>query len=78
MTVQPTATADKKHGSSEYWAAYGIYVFIFVAFLSVCTVAIISTSQEEANNTGFKAITTKTPTAFFDKTYMRKESSVKH
>ena len=78
MTAQPAVTIEKKHDSSEYWAAYGIYVFIFVAFLAVCTVAIISTSQEEANNTGFKAITTKTPTAFFDTTYMRKDPNVKH
>lgn len=73
-----TEQAAQKHDRSEYWAAYGIYVFIFLAFLTVCTVAIISTSQEEANKTGFKAITTKTPTAFFDKTYMHKAPSGKH
>jgi hypothetical protein len=63
----------KKHAKSEYMMAYGVYVLIFAAFVSVCTIAIVLTSSQEANKTGFKAITTKTPTAFFDKTYMKKE-----
>ena len=72
MSTQ-AASNKTQHSPSEYFLAYGVYVLIFVAFISVCTIAIITTSAQEANKTGFRAITTKTPTSFIDRTYMAPE-----
>lgn len=66
---------QSKHSKSEYYTAIVVYGLVFVTFVSVCTVAVILTSQREAEKTGFRAIETEAPVSFFDQTYVKKEKS---
>ena len=73
MTVQ--ATQENSHSRSEYLTAWVVYGLILGTFVTVATVAVILTSQREAQKEGFRAIETAQPISFFDKTYMKKSPS---
>lgn len=62
---------------AEFHTARNIYFVVFGTFVAICAVAIIVTSQQEANQTGFKAIETEQPMLFFDKTYTKSSHSTK-
>ncbi len=71
-----TAVSGKSHDQlaadrkAEFIAARNVYITIIVLFVSICTIAVIVTSQMEAAKTGFHPITTKAPMSFIDRTYM--------
>ena len=52
-----------------------IYVLVFATFLSICAIAVITTSSQEQSKTGFQAIQVEKPISFFDQTYVAPESS---
>ncbi|MBY0450646.1 MAG: hypothetical protein K2X01_08495 [Cyanobacteria bacterium] len=52
--------------------AWGLAVFVFLTFMSVCAVAVVTTMNIEANKPGFKAIEVSQPISFLDNTYLKK------
>jgi hypothetical protein len=68
----PTKTPEQREVErrAEFVAARNTYIIIIGTFLTMCIVAVIVTTQQEAARTGFRPITTKAPMSFIDKTYM--------
>lgn len=60
---------------AEFVAARNTYIIIIASFLTVCTVAVIVTTQLEARKTGFRPIQTEKPMSFIDKTYVVKDKA---
>lgn len=48
-----------------------IYALVLVTFLSICTIAVVTTSSQEQAKTGFKVIQVAKPISFFDQTYVQ-------
>jgi hypothetical protein len=71
---QEELQADRK---AEFIAARNVYIVIIVSFLTVCTIAVIATTQMESQKTGFRAIQTQQPMSFIDKTYMYQDKKSK-
>ncbi len=66
----PEQLKKEAEHQAQFRAARNVYLIIVASFLTVCTVAVIITMKTAASQTGFQAIHTSTPIAFFDKTYM--------
>jgi len=64
---QEELQAERK---AEFIAARNVYIVIILSFVMVCTIAVIATTQMEAQKTGFRPIQTQRPMSFIDKTYM--------
>jgi hypothetical protein len=68
--TQPRAMTPAEHKRSAMVARF-IYAAIILSFVSVCTVAVLTTSQMERTKPGFKAITVTKPISIFDTTYLK-------
>ena len=71
--TQPNNTAAEH--KAEFATARNIYFIVFGTFIAICAVAIIMTTQQESQKSGFRAIETDQPMLFFDKTYTKKSPS---
>lgn len=72
MTQTRKLTPEEHQRAVKY--ARMTYAIIIFSFLSVVTIAVVTTMAMEKSNTGFHAITVKKPISFFDKTYLKQES----
>ena len=72
VTPSPQPANDAAAHKAEFTTARNIYFIVFGTFVAICAVAIIMTTQQESQKTGFKAIETDQPMLFFDKTYTKK------
>ena len=67
---QPRAMTSEEHKRSAMVARF-IYAAVILSFVSVCTVAVLVTSQMERSKPGFKAITVTKPISIIDTTYLK-------
>lgn len=73
--IQETKLSPEEHKRAVIFARL-VYVMVAVAFVSICTVAVLASMEMEKHRTGYKPITVKTPISFFDRSYMKEEPAV--
>jgi len=66
---QQELSPAEKHRRAQLYARL-TYAAVIVTFLSVCTVAVVTTMNNERNKEGFKAIHVTKPISFIDYTYV--------
>lgn len=64
--------SPEQHKRSRRFAII-TYSMVIVTFVSICTIAVVTTMQMEKNKQGFKAIKVTKPISFIDYTYVDKE-----
>jgi hypothetical protein len=61
---------EKERHKSAVNNARFAYIAVFVAFISVCVIAVTAIMAMEKKKTGFHAIKVTQPISYFDRTYM--------
>lgn len=69
---QQQLSPAEKHRRAQLYARL-TYAAVIVTFLTVCSVAVVTTMNNERNKEGFKAIHVSKPISFVDYTYVDKK-----
>lgn len=70
-STRPITDAEKHRRAKLY--ARLTYAAIIIVFLSVCTVAVLTTMNIESQREGYRPIEVSKPISFFDYTYVKKD-----
>ena len=65
--------SPEQHKRSQRFAII-TYTMVIVTFVSICTIAVVSTMSMERNKKGFQAIKVTKPISFIDTTYLPKKT----
>jgi hypothetical protein len=75
--VTTSKLSKEEHRKSALFARL-TYAAIIVTFVTLCTVAVVVTMNEERNKKGFRAIKVTQPISFIDRTYLDGKPADQH
>lgn len=76
MAIVSKLMTEAEHKRST-WVARIMYALVMLTFISVCTIAVVTTMKAESERTGFRPITVKQPISFIDTTYLNVKKEAK-